>query len=119
MVTLQAETRITMLRLCALLENGVEKTNNYIERYRRIAEKTDMPRITEIIDNLQLVRTILAESYATLCSSDAPSHADLVRIHNIVSSYYNRVIIMGSSLLPAAVRQIYYEIHRTLAALTA
>ena len=118
MHALNTETRLTQLRLCALLDTAISKTNIYIERYNAIiSHNIGSARLQETLEQLGFIKQLFTSIHNTICGSEEASYTAILRAYNTMTSHYERVIVLNASVLPSTVRQLYYEIYTTLRSL--
>lgn len=118
MHALNAETRLTQLRLCALLDTAITKTNMYIERYNAIiSHNIGSARLQETLEQLSFIKQLFTSIHNTVCTSEETPYTAILRAYNTMTNNYERVIVLNASILPSTIRQLYYEIYSTLRSL--
>lgn len=115
------DARLSMLRVCGLADVLVERSDEMLERYSSFASSLRSSgaleaskRLEKVMTWIELMRLLGVRIRERVCSTG--SFAALYDIYNDFEKYYARVVA-ESALIPAGLRQLYYEIYTTLRSL--
>jgi hypothetical protein len=114
------DDRLTLLRVCGLIDSLVENTEHLSQRYREFVSAIRagggspeaVNRITRVLEWVERLHMLGLRARARVCGSDA-GVSGLYEAYNDFERVYG-FIVSDSRLLPASLRQLYYEIYREL-----
>jgi len=104
---MQTEARLQRLRLCAVIEDSIAHTEEYITRYEKLLAATRMKRIEDVLDKLIHINNLFRYVYGLVCESE--SLQATLKAYDLLRKNYERVLILDPPL-PGAVRHMYYEV---------
>jgi len=119
-----ARERLALLRLCGILDVLVEDSSRLVSRYSAYLSSIgargfsgEAERVRRVLEGIELVNTIAVRARSRLCSG-RPGLSAVYDVLSMFEKHYPR-LMTGSLLVPASLRQAYYEAFSLLRSLTA